>query len=144
MKKIFSIVWIIVLVTAVSCSQTTEQSASKNNGAVIKFETLEHDFGSIPYKGDGSYIFVFKNTGKEPLVLRNVRASCGCTQPEWPKDPINKGKQGEIKVSYNTKITGSFSKTISVFSNATEEPIILVIKGKVEEAAAAENIPEKQ
>ncbi len=137
MKKFFSIAGIIVIITTISCSQTTENSPLKNNGANIKFESLAHDFGKIAYNGNGVYEFVFRNTGKEPLVLRNVRPSCGCTISEWPKDPINKGEQGIIKVKYNTRITGSFNKSISVFSNATNEPVILTIKGKVEEPEAA-------
>ena len=105
------------------------------NGAGIQFETTEHDFGTIPEKGDGTFAFVFKNTGKEPLILKNVRSSCGCTVPEWPKEPIKKGNKGTIKVSYNTRITGSFSKSITVYSNAEGDPVVLHIKGKVEPAA---------
>ena len=134
MKKIFAIIGIVGLFTAVSCSQTSSNSAGKSGGAVIEFETTEHDYGTIPFKGDGTYEFVFKNTGKEPLVLKNVRSSCGCTVPEWPKEPIKKGEKSKIKVSYNTRITGSFSKSISVYSNASDAPFVLSIKGKVEEA----------
>jgi hypothetical protein len=135
MKKIFTILGIVVLIAAVSCSQTSKKETAKNTGAKIEFETSEHDYGTLAYRADGTYEFVFKNTGKEPLVLNNVRSSCGCTVPEWPKEPIKKGEKGIIKVKYNTNVTGNFSKTISVFSNATEKPIILVIKGKVEAAA---------
>ncbi len=144
MKKIFTIIGTAVLFAAFSCSQTSGPGSSKSEGAVIEFETTSHDFGTIPYKGDGTYEFVFKNTGKVPLVLNNVRSSCGCTVPEWPKDPVKKGDQGKIKVIYNTRISGSFSKSITVFSNAGEKPIILTIKGKVEEAEkGAAGAPEK-
>lgn len=132
MKKISVLFSIVALFAAFSCSQVSEKISSKAGGAVIEFETSEHDFGSIPYKGDGTYEFVFKNTGKVPLVLKNVRSSCGCTVPEWPKDPIKKGEKATIKVSYNTRITGTFSKSISVLSNAGDTPVVLVIKGKVE------------
>jgi len=144
MKKIFTILGIVVLFAAMSCSQTSKKEKTKNIGAKIEFETSEHDYGMLAYKADGTYEFVFKNTGKEPLVLKNVRSSCGCTVPEWPKEPIKKGETGKIKVSYNTHVTGNFSKTISVFSNASEKPVILVIKGKVEAAPkdeAAKEIP---
>jgi hypothetical protein len=133
MKKIFSVIAIVAFFAAISCSQTPKSSA-KNEEAAIKFETTEHDYGTIPYKGDGTFEFVFKNTGKTPLVLKNVRSSCGCTVPEWPKEPINKGEQGKIKVSYNTRISGTFAKSISVYSNVGEAPVVLVIKGKVETA----------
>ena len=86
-------------------------------------------------KGMELSAFVFKNTGKEPLILKNVRSSCGCTVPEWPKEPIKRGSKGTIKVSYNTRITGSFSKSITVYSNAEGEPVVLKIKGKVDAAA---------
>jgi hypothetical protein len=118
----------------ISCSQTSG-TTENISGAGIQFETTEHDFGTISEKGDGTFSFVFKNTGKEPLILNNVRSSCGCTIPEWPKEPIKKGGKGTIKVSYNTRITGSFSKKITVYSNAGGDPVILLIKGKVEAAA---------
>ncbi len=118
----------------ISCSQTSG-TTENISGAGIQFETTEHDFGTIPEKGDGTFSFAFKNTGKEPLILNNVRSSCGCTVPEWPKEPIKKGGKGTIKVSYNTRITGSFSKKITVYSNAGGDPVILLIKGKVEAAA---------
>jgi hypothetical protein len=118
----------------ISCSQTSG-TTENISGAGIQFETTEHDFGTISEKGDGTFSFVFKNTGKEPLILNNVRSSCGCTVPEWPKEPIKKGGKGTIKVSYNTRITGSFSKKITVYSNAGGDPVILLIKGKVEAAA---------
>ena len=135
MRRIFTIVGLAVLFSAFSCSQSSQKAAFKHNGAAIEFETTEYDYGTIPYKGNGSYEFVFRNTGKEPLILKNVRSSCGCTVPEWPKDPIKKGDKGKIKVKYNTSVTGKFAKSVSVFSNASERPIVLVIKGKVEEAA---------
>ena len=132
MKKILFFYGFAAMLAAISCSQTPQPVSAQKETATIVFEAYEHDFGTIPYKGDGTCEFVFKNTGKAPLLLNNVRSSCGCTIPEWPKDPINKGEQGKIKVKYNTRISGSFSKSISVFSNAGETPIVLVIKGKVE------------
>lgn len=134
MKKIIPLFVLAACLMAISCSHTT--GASENmNGAGIRFETTEHDFGTIPEKGDGTFAFVFKNTGKEPLILNNVRSSCGCTVPEWPKEPIKKGGKGTIKVSYNTRITGSFHKEITVYSNAEGDPVVLHIKGKVEPVA---------
>lgn len=134
MKKVFSLFLFAVCGLMISCSHT--QSTSENiSGAGIQFEATEHDFGTIPEKGDGTFSFVFKNTGKEPLILKNVRSSCGCTVPEWPKEPIKRGNKGTIKVSYNTRIIGNFSKSITVYSNTEGEPVVLKIKGKVETAA---------
>lgn len=130
MKKFIAVFSLAALFSAFSCSQNP--SSSKHEGAAIEFEKTEHDFGTIPYKGDGSYEFVFKSTGKSPVVLSNVRSSCGCTVPEWPKEPIKKGETGKIKVTYNTRLIGSFAKSITVYTNASEAPIVLIIKGKVE------------
>jgi hypothetical protein len=134
MKKFFSIVAGLAFVIISGCSQAPRTAELIKNGASIEFETTDHDFGTIAEGGDGTYEFIFKNTGKEPLVLSNVRSSCGCTVPEWPKEPILKGDKGKIKVSYNTRITGSFSKSITVYSNAAEAPVVLIIKGKIEAA----------
>jgi len=133
MKKVISIIAFTAFIILQSCSQSSQSAETQKAGAVIEFENTEHDFGTIPLGGDGAYEFIFRNTGKDPLVLKNVRSSCGCTIPEWPKEPIKKGEQGKIKVRYNTRITGTFSKSISVYSNAGGTPVVLIIKGKVEE-----------
>lgn len=134
MKYLFnSCLLVALLFTAFACSRSQNNTSVSATGAVIEFENLEHDFGTIPYKGDGSCEFIFKSKGEVPLVLKNVRSSCGCTVPSWPKDPIAKGQKGTIKVVYDTRVTGGFKKSISVFSNASEAPIVLVIKGRVEE-----------
>jgi hypothetical protein len=135
MKKVLSILAIAACWFSISCSQASGTADGQKSTAAIEFETTEHDFGTLPQGGNGTFEFIFKNTGKDPLVLNNVRSSCGCTVPEWPKGPVKKGDKGVVKVSYNTRITGNFSKSISVYSNAGEGPVVLIIKGKVEAAA---------
>ncbi|HNW90059.1 MAG TPA: DUF1573 domain-containing protein [Bacteroidales bacterium] len=105
----------------------------QTNSPVISFEKLEHDYGTIKKGSDGTCEFVFKNTGKEPLILSNVKSSCGCTVPTWPKDPIIPGQNGVIKVVYDTKKVGTISKTITVISNAEVGVVTLSIKGNVTE-----------
>jgi hypothetical protein len=97
----------------------------------IVFDKLIHDYGTIVQGGDGYCEFTFTNKGNIPLVLSDIRASCGCTVPEWPKEPIAPGESGTIKVKYNTNINGSFNKTITVNSNAINSLVILRIKGNV-------------
>ena len=100
---------------------------------VLTFEKTEHDFGKIN-EADGrvTTVFKFKNEGMEPLVLSNVRASCGCTTPKWTREPIEPGQAGEITVTYNPNgRPGRFQKTITVTSNATEGTKRLYIKGEV-------------
>ena len=101
--------------------------------AVITFEKSTHDFGKIN-EADGrvTTVFEFTNEGLAPLVLTNVRASCGCTTPKWTHEPIEPGQTGQITVTYNPNgRPGRFQKTVTVTSNATEPTIRLYIKGEV-------------
>jgi hypothetical protein len=100
---------------------------------VITFEKTTHDFGKIN-EADGrvTTVFEFKNEGMSPLVLTNVRASCGCTTPKWTREPIMPGAVGEITVTYNPSgRPGRFQKTITITSNASEPTTRLYIKGEV-------------
>ncbi|MBO5553203.1 MAG: DUF1573 domain-containing protein [Paludibacteraceae bacterium] len=122
MKKIFAMLSMALVAVAMMAQQP-----------VITFEKTEHDFGKIN-EADGrvSVVFSFKNEGMSALILSNVRASCGCTTPSWPKEPINPGETGEITVTYNPNgRPGHFSKTITITSNATEATKKLFIKGEV-------------
>lgn len=110
-------------------------SASDNDSTEIKFEITEYDFGTIAYDGNGSCEFKFTNTGNAPLVLSNVRSSCGCTVPQWPREPIAPGQSSSISVKYDTKRVGSFTKAITVSSNTKTPEIRLQIKGVVESQA---------
>lgn len=113
-------------------STFAQKSNKEDKRPLIKFEETTHDFGKISYKGDGTCEFTFENKGEEPLLLTNVRSSCGCTVPNsWPKTPIKPGEEGTIKVKYNTRIKGPFTKSITVYSNSKNNPIRLTIKGKV-------------
>jgi len=107
------------------------------NGAVsadaMKFENETHDFGTIPEGPAAEYEFVFKNTGKEPIVIQRAQPSCGCTTPSYSKDPVLPGKNGTIKASYGTQgRPNAFTKTITVVTNVGTK--VLTIKGNVEKA----------
>lgn len=99
----------------------------------LAFESEVHDFGNVPEGPAAEYEFTFKNTGKEPINLQTVNASCGCTTPTWSKEPVLPGKTGIVKASYGTdKRPGGFTKSITVVSNAGTK--VLTIKGTVEPA----------
>ena len=134
MKKMLITSIIIVISAAIGVSQ--------NKGAIIKFENTVHDYGTITQNADGKCEFKFKNEGDEPLVLSSARSSCGCTVPQWPKEPILPGQSGVILVSYDTKRIGQINKQITVISNANEPSVILSIKGNVI-PAPQEVLPEK-
>ena len=108
--------------------------ASAQQKAVISAETTTHDFGDIKEaNGKVSHTFQISNTGDAPLVITRVIASCGCTTPEWTKEPIAPGKSGNIKITYDPAgRPGPFAKTISVYSNGKTGSYILTIRGNVE------------
>lgn len=113
----------------------TEKSKENKNTKVaeITFEALEYDYGNI-YKGDnGVCEFKFKNTGKAPLTITNCKASCGCTVPSWPHDPIPPKGTGVIKVKYDTNRIGTINKSITVSSDAVNNSVVLHIKGFISE-----------
>ena len=136
MKKIITLAITLMCIFTLSAQ---EQAPKKEKGkkekpakeAIISFEKTTHDYGNI-YQGDnGVCEFVFKNTGKAELVLSNVRSSCGCTVPEWPKEPIPPKKSAVIKVKYDTHRIGGIHKSITVESNATNNRVVLNITGNV-------------
>ena len=126
MKQLIFICMAILLATGMATAQQK---------AVIAATATSHDFGVIK-EADGkvSHTFVIKNEGEAPLVVTRVIASCGCTTPEWTKEPIAPGKTGDIKVTYNPAgRSGPFSKSISVYSNGKTGSFLLTIRGEVKE-----------
>lgn len=133
MKKIILSISAIFLFGMLN-AQTTETTVPEVKGE-ITFVNVEHDYGVVEYNANGTCEFEFTNTGKVVLTLNNVQASCGCTAPEWSKEPIKPGEKGKITVKYNTMIPGVFQKQIRVYSNATTSPVVLTIKGEVKPQA---------
>ena len=122
MKKIFSTLCMALVAVAMMAQ-----------APVITFEKTEHDFGKINEDGGRvSVVFNFTNNGMTPLVLSNVKASCGCTTPTWTKEPVEPGKSGAITVTYNPNgRPGRFQKTVTITSNASEATTRVYIKGEV-------------
>ena len=131
MRKVFIIFTFMVTAVTISCSQSSSQTNETKAPATIEFKITEYDFGTIEQGANGTCEFEFKNTGEEPLVLNDVKSSCGCTIPSWPKEPVKKGDSAKIIVKYDTNRIGPFTKSITVISNATNSPIVLRIKGTV-------------
>ena len=98
---------------------------------VFEFETEIINYGTIAQNSDGNRAFVFKNVGNAPIIISEVKASCGCTIPSKPNKPIMPGETAEIEVKYATSRLGGFSKTLTVISDASEPKKIIRIKGNV-------------
>ena len=118
--------YLIFLLFILSCSEPVIQ-----NNATIAFTQTEYDFGTLEIKQPAVYNFEFSNPGKTPLVIQNVETSCGCTVPEWTKEPVKPGKTGTITIKYDAEYPGVFSKSITVYYNGKNSPMHLKIKGSV-------------
>jgi hypothetical protein len=134
MKKLFLFCLVAVMTIGAANAQETKKEATNEDqhGPKIVFAEREHNYGTVQKGGDGNCSFSFTNVGDEPLILSSVRASCGCTTPKWTQKPVMPGKAGEIGVRYNTNNVGGFTKTVTITSNAVNEPRVVVkIKGNV-------------
>jgi hypothetical protein len=132
MKKIITIMVLGFLTFTMNAQEKQETEKPKDSNApAFEFVTEVIDYGKIELNADGVRTFKFKNIGKSPLVISDVKSSCGCTVPKKPTEPIMPGESGEIEVKYATNRPGGFSKTITVSSNADEPVKTLQIKGIV-------------
>ena len=125
MKSIYTILFIGILHLSTSAQE-------------FKFEKETINYGKILKNSNGERIFIFTNIGNKPLIIKNIKSSCGCTIPKKPKGPILQGEKGEIKVSYDTKRIGGFSKSITIFSNAKNPRKTIRIKGLVNNGISLE------
>jgi len=162
MKKIFASVWILTMAVAsfaqpakqetktlpptVAAPQNSgdkkEVAAPNPNAPKIVFKEETYDFKEVAEGPQVTHEFKFTNTGKEPLILSNVRASCGCTTPSWPKEPVLPGKDATILVTYNTQgRPGAFTKSITINSNADQPDKVIFIKGEVIKAEPEKSVP---
>jgi hypothetical protein len=123
MKKLLTICAVIISFTALTAMTVAI--------AEFKFTEETHDFGKIPQGKPVTYEFKFVNTGDSPLIISNVEATCGCTVPTYSNTPVQKGETGVITATFNALAVGSFTKTITVKSNAKTPFKYLYIKGEV-------------
>lgn len=125
-------VLIFVMILASGSLFGQQEVSLVQSGAKIEFDKQIHDYGTIKKGDDGHCVFIVKNTGNQPLVIRNAKGSCQCTVPDWPREPIAPGKTAKIKVKYNTQRVGVINKSVTLTTNAVNGPSqILRIKGSV-------------
>ena len=149
MKKILTLGLLLVLGVTASNAQETSKAAKKIKaktasvstpkveGAGMMFATETIDYGNIAYNSDGKREFVFTNNGNKPLIITNAQSTCGCTIPNYPREPIAPGAKGVIGVKYDTSRAGqAFNKTITLTTNAAQPTKTLTIKGNVLAAEA--------
>lgn len=132
MKKIITALLMLVLCIGVNNSYAEGQQ--QDNQPEITFDKMVYDFGSFKESASPvTCVFKFKNTGKGKLIIHQAIATCGCTTPIYPKEPINAGESGEIKVTYNGrgKRAGAFEKVITIRTNTKTQVYRLKIKGSM-------------
>jgi hypothetical protein len=143
MKKLMITAFVAISTVFAVNAQTTPATDNPAQ-ADIEFDKETHDFGIVNQNQPATYTFMFKNTGKVPLIITNAAASCGCTTPEWTKEPIMPGKKGYVKATYNAASMGVFNKAVTVTSNAKKATVTLYIKGEVKQPNAVTPVtPEK-
>jgi hypothetical protein len=126
--------------TAQAQATSTAKPAGPVAGPAITFEEVKYDFGSVVQGGTVDHTFKFKNTGTQPLVISNIGVSCGCTTPEWTKDPVLPGKTGTIAAHFNsTGKMGMQNKVLTIESNAASGSTTVSLVGEVKEASATAN-----
>lgn len=150
MKKIFTIIGCVAFSLAATAQGNATKVSKKNKSAIsnsaqtqtnvtavpvaptesLTLNETEYDFGKIPQGKPVTHDFEFTNTGNTPFVLDNVRASCGCTTPEWSKDTVAVGATAVIKVGYNAANEGPFNKPVTIIYNGNQSKQI-IIKGEV-------------
>ena len=138
---------IVTEAPAVATSQAAGNvtEATSEGGPVMKFTETEYDFGNIKEGDVIKHTFQFTNTGQEPLVIQNASAPCGCTVPQWPKEPIAPGASGEINVQFNSRgKSGQQNKVVSIVANTKPDITTVTIKGNVEPGVSAMNGPMKK
>lgn len=146
MKHLLGILAIVLMATFQLAAQATPTEAAPNpeSKAVLSFVTDVVDYGTIDQGGEPLRLAKFTNTGSEPLIITGAKGSCGCTVPNWPKDPIMPGESSQIEIRYDTKRVGSINKTVTVTSNDPIGKHTLRVIGSINAVAQEEGLPVKE
>ena len=146
MKKLY---FVLVLALCFSFNSYGQSNLAKGEkmeqkeltGPVMSFESTVVDYGKIAQHSEPLRSVKFTNVGTEPLVIKNARGSCGCTVPDWPKQPIMPGETSKIEVRYSTNRLGAINRKITITTNEGGEPHVLSVVGNVHKSEESEGVP---
>jgi hypothetical protein len=126
MKKYLIVLFLaFVGISAIAQTSPAKPAAQKVDGPIITLQKSSHDFGDINQGDVVEQVFKFTNTGNQPLIISEIKTTCGCTTPVFPKNPIMPGASGEIKVGFNSAgKTNKQTKVLPIISNASNEASI--------------------
>ncbi|MEM6966686.1 MAG: DUF1573 domain-containing protein [Bacteroidota bacterium] len=130
--------------TSPAAATPTQAAAEVPSGptTTIEFEETEFDFGTIDEGEKVSHLYKFKNTGNEPLIIKDAKGSCGCTVPQWPKEPVPVGGTAEMLVEFNSKgKSGAQNKRVTITANTNPAQTFISIKGQVNKKDAPAATP---
>lgn len=116
----------------VKSENVSSEMVDPKNPPVMTFEESTYDFGTISQGERVKHTYFFKNTGKSPLIIHSAQGSCGCTIPEWPKEPVQPGEEGKIEVSFNSEYkSGHQEKMVTILANTKPTKTFIKITGDV-------------
>lgn len=144
MKQLLGILSIAFLASFQLSAQETVTPAAPASKAVMTLESDVVDYGTIDQGSEPLRVAKFKNTGTEPLIISGAKGSCGCTVPNWPKEPIMPGETSQIEIRYDTKRVGAINKTVTVTSNDASGNKVIRVIGTINAVAQEEGVPEKE
>ncbi|MEL6122149.1 MAG: DUF1573 domain-containing protein [Bacteroidota bacterium] len=143
MKKLNILFYAFVLIGIngiISAQAQADDTAVEEvmDGPIMEFKSLTVDYGTIEQNSEPLRVAEFTNTGTKPLVIKNARGSCGCTVPDWPKEPIMPGQTAEIQIRYDTNRLGKINKTVTITTNEEGAPKVLKVVGTINQAIEKE------
>lgn len=145
MKQLLGILAIVLMASFQLAAQAEVQpQTNPDSKAVLTLESDVVDYGTIDQGAEPLRVAKFKNTGTEPLIISGAKGSCGCTVPNWPKEPIMPGETSQIEIRYDTKRVGAINKTVTVTSNDPSGNKVIRVIGTINAVATEPGVPEKE
>jgi len=136
-KRILSVLFVLLVCFGISSAQLNKEKRqidfkkTEVAGNQISWAKKIHDFGEIEFSKPAVANFELKNNGKSPVIITSVKSSCGCTVANYSRDPILPGKTAKLSAVYNAKTKGTFTKSVYVKTNVSNNTSVLKIKGQV-------------
>ncbi|MGQ3012440.1 MAG: DUF1573 domain-containing protein [Flavobacteriales bacterium] len=141
-----NIALLLGFIAAATFGTLRSADAQTTLGPKLSYTTDVVDYGEVEYAGNGERSWTFRNDGKQPLMITHAKGSCGCTIPEYPKEPIMPGREGVIKIKYDTKRSGPIDRSVTITTNEPEGSNLhkIQVKGNVKAAAPADGVTPAQ